>query len=289
MKNLTVILSIILFSSCGTSAQTVVDKSPDPDFHIYLCFGQSNMEGSAEIEAKDRVSVARFLMMPTMEDSTKVGGRRIGQWYSATPPLSQTRAGISPADYFGRTMVDSLPEEIKVGVVVVAVGGCDIRLFDRDISHKYDDTYPIEWFRKKIRDYGGDPYARLIEVAKMAQNDGVIKGILLHQGENNEGDTNWVYYVERVYEKILADLNLRACDVPLLAGQVVPRSAEGQCASMNDIIDKLPSVVPTAYVVSAEGCGVYDDKLHFNSEGVRELGRRYAEMMLKIRYGGLPE
>ena len=28
-------------------------QAQDPDFHIYLCFGQSNMEGNARIEEQD--------------------------------------------------------------------------------------------------------------------------------------------------------------------------------------------------------------------------------------------
>ena len=39
-----------------------------------------------------------------------------------------------------------------------------------------------------IRAYGGNPYARLVEMGKLAQQSGVIKGILLHQGESNTGD-----------------------------------------------------------------------------------------------------
>ena len=31
-----------------------VYSAPDPDFYIYLCFGQSNMEGAAPPEAVDR-------------------------------------------------------------------------------------------------------------------------------------------------------------------------------------------------------------------------------------------
>ena len=39
----------------------------DPNFHIYLCFGQSNMEGNAAIEAQDRTGVdPRFKMMPAV-------------------------------------------------------------------------------------------------------------------------------------------------------------------------------------------------------------------------------
>ena len=39
----------------------------------------------------------------------------------------------------------------------------------------------------------------LIELAKIAKKQGVIKGILLHQGETNNGDANWPNRVKTVY------------------------------------------------------------------------------------------
>lgn len=253
--------------------------SQNADFHIYLCFGQSNMEGSATIEEQDKTVDSRFKMMASMNCPDL--GRIKGKWYAAEPPLSQCGVGLSPADYFGRTMIDKLPKNIKVGVVSVAIGGCDIRLFDKDLYMDYDEMYG-DWFTDKIKAYGGNPYQRLIELAKLAQKDGVVKGIILHQGETNEGNGEWPLYVKKVYENILADLSLNAEDVPLLAGEVAHAEQNGKCASMNTIIDKLPEAISTAYVVSSKGCGVREDNVHFNSAGVRELGKRYAEKMIEL-------
>lgn len=268
-----------LFGCAGSSSKTAEEKSRE-NFHIYLCFGQSNMEGSAEIEAQDKTIHPRFKMMSSVEcpDST----RMLGQWYAAVPPLSQCWVGLSPADAFGKTMVENLPEGITVGVINVAIGGCDIRLFDKDQYQDFTGTYPEDWFQDKIKAYGGNPYARLVEMAKLAQDSGVIKGILLHQGETNTGDEEWPNYVKTVYHNLLADLSLNAEDVPLLAGQVVGEDQGGVCASMNTIINKLPAFVETAHVISSEGCTVKDDLIHFDSNGVRELGKRYAEKMLSL-------
>ena len=39
----------------------------DPNFYIFLCFGQSNMEGAAQPEAQDLKSPGpRFLLMPAV-------------------------------------------------------------------------------------------------------------------------------------------------------------------------------------------------------------------------------
>ncbi len=265
----------MLVSSCGEKAATPTKEK----MQIYLCIGQSNMAGSAEIEPCDTTCDARLLMMPSAEYPEK--GRKMGEWYPGVPPQSSEMSGLSPADYFGRTMVELLPEDTKVGLITVAVGGCDIRMFDKVIYTDYLATYPEDWFVSRVKAYGNYPYARLIELAKKAQEDGVISGIILHQGETNTGDTEWPNYVKSVYDSILIDLNLKAEDVPLIAGEVVPASVGGKCAAMNPIIRTLPETIPTARVISGEGCGVRSDSVHYNSEGVRELGRRYAFAMLE--------
>ncbi len=269
---LTTILTMIAFTASSQA---------DPNFHIYLCLGQSNMQGSAPIEEQDREGVERFVAMAPANFAE--AERVQGEWYRATPPLSQPYSQLSPADYFGREMVQLMPDSVKVGVIVVAIGGSDIRLFDKDLYLDYMDTYPEQWFKDQIGVYGDDPYGRLVHLAKLAQRDGVIKGVLLHQGETNKGDKEWPRYVDRVYNNLLNDLNLKAKDLPLLAGEVVNASEGGQCASMNEIIATLPKRVKTAYVVSSEGCTALPDSIHFDSKGVRELGRRYAEKMVDVK------
>ncbi|SNR43439.1 protein of unknown function [Lutibacter agarilyticus] len=266
-------LSLFLFVTINMFSQ-------DKNFHIYLCFGQSNMEGSAKIEDQDKIANERFVMMQSMDCSNLE--KRKGEWHPAIPPLSQCYAGLSPADYFGKTMIEKLPDSIKVGVINVAIGGCDIRLFDKENYQDYTASYPEEWFLNKIKGYGGNPYHRLIDLAKQAQKDGVIKGVILHQGETNNEDENWPLYVKKVYNNILKDLSLKATEVPLLAGELVGEDQGGKCAKMNLIINRLPEVVSTAHVISSSGCKAREDNIHFNSEGVRELGKRYALKVLEL-------
>ena len=133
-----------------------------------------------------------------------------------------------------------------------------------------------------ISEYKGKPYEYLVEMAKLAQKDGVIKGILLHQGESNTDDTHWPQKVKVIYDNLIKDLNLNPKSVPLLAGEVVNADQDGVCASMNNIIGTLPQFIPTSYVISSKGCTDARDNLHFNAEGYRELGRRYAAEMLSL-------
>ena len=49
--------------------QTPCLAKVDPNFYIFICFGQSNMEGAARPEAQDLVSPGpRFLLMPAVDD-----------------------------------------------------------------------------------------------------------------------------------------------------------------------------------------------------------------------------
>lgn len=254
--------------------------SQNKKFYIFLCLGQSNMEGNARFEPQDTINVdTRFKVMEAVDCPNL--GREKGKWYTAVPPLCRCYTGLTPADYFGRTLLENLPKDVTVGVINVAVGGCKIVLFDKDNYKGYADTAPV-WMKPMIKEYDGSPYDRLVEMAKLAQKDGVIKGILLHQGESNTGDTTWPAQVNVVYNNLLKDLNLKAAAVPLLAGEVVHEEQNGICARMNAIIDKLPQTIPTAHVVSSKGCSVAKDNLHFNAAGYRELGKRYAAVMLPL-------
>ncbi len=254
-----------------------VCAEPDPNFHIYLCFGQSNMEGQGNIESQDKSVDSRFQVLCSYDNC---GSRKKGSWYDATPPLSCcSGAHLGPVDYFGRTLVKKLPEHIKVGVSVVAIAGCDIQLFEKE---NYKNYRAESYMQGTIQSYGGNPYGRLVEMGKEAQKVGVIKGILLHQGETNTGQNNWPSRVKAVYNDLIKDLGLNADEVPLLVGEVVRTDQGGQCGSMNNIIANVPSTIPNSYVISAQGLGHKGDNLHFSSASYRTLGERYAEQMLKV-------
>jgi len=253
--------------------------SQDQDFYIFLCFGQSNMEGQGTIEDQDKTVDARFQVMEAVNCSNL--GRSMGKWYTAKPPLCRCYSGLSPADYFGRTLVDSLPSNIKIGVINVSVAGCKIELFDKDNYQTYAASME-SWMKNIINEYGGNPYGRLVEIAKLAQKDEVIKGILLHQGESNTGDNQWPSKVKKNYNNLMTDLELDPTKVPLLAGEVVNADQGGICASVNSIIAKLPQILPNSYVISSKGCTDAPDNLHFNSAGYRELGKRYAIQMISL-------
>ena len=254
---------------------------PDPNFHIYLCFGQSNMEGNAKIEPCDLEGVDERFVMLAATDNDELG-RVKGEWYTAVPPLCRKGTGLTPADYFGRTLVANLPENIKVGVVNVAIGGCHIETFLPDSIDSYVAKRAPGWMKGMLAAYDNKPYDRLVEMARKAQKVGVIKGILVHQGESNTGDPAWPDQLKKVYDNLLRDLDLQGQVVPLLVGEVVNSDRGGICAAHNPVIARVPDLIPSAHVISSSGCTNAPDLLHFDAAGYRELGRRYADCMLRL-------
>jgi hypothetical protein len=268
-----------LFALAITLLLSTNSYSRDKNFYIFLCFGQSNMEGNARIEPQDTTVDPRFQVMEAVDCPNL--GRVKGKWYPAVPPLCRCRTGLTPADYFGRTMIANLPKNARVGVINVAVGGCKIELFDKDNYKSYVES-AAGWLKNMVKEYDGNPYARLVEMAKLAQKDGVIKGILLHQGESNPNDSLWTKKVKGVYDNLMKDLKLKPKDVPLLAGETVNADQGGVCAGFNKIMATLPETLPNSYIISSAGCPDGRDNLHFNAEGYRMFGKRYAIKMLSL-------
>ena len=271
MKKLMLIAVLLATSLLGAKADV------DPNFYIYICFGQSNMEGNAQPESIDKTGVdKRFQLLATCNFTSP--SRTKGKWYTATPPLVSPNGGLGPTDYFGRTMVECLPDSVRVGVIPVAMGGSPIEMFDKDKYQQKMKDNPTEWWVTLAKNhYGGNPYGRIIEMAKEAQKVGVIKGILLHQGCSNNGDSNWPNMVKKIYNDMLSDLGLGTDSVPLFVGETLYQNQGGSCYAHNTQVARMPSVIKNSYVVSSDGCpGNGNDPWHFNAWGYRVLGSRYA-------------
>ncbi|HEX2956706.1 MAG TPA: sialate O-acetylesterase [Chitinispirillaceae bacterium] len=271
---LTTLVVSSLFAPNGYSQQ-------DPNFYIFLAFGQSNMDGAGNIETEDRTVDARFRVMYAADND---GSRTKGKWATAVPPLCRGNSKLCPADYFGRTLVDSLPSNIKIGIINVAIPGTKIEVFVKDSYQSYlsglssNDQYIKNYANNS---YGGNCYGRLVEMGKLAQNDGVIKGFLLHQGESNPNDRQWPNKVKSIYDGFISEFGLKASETPLLAGELLYTNRGGACGGFNIFIDTLNRVIPNAHAISADGlAGV--DKYHFTSASYRTFGKRYADTMLSI-------
>lgn len=251
-----------------SSITLLAHAEQDPNFHIYLLFGQSNMEGSATIEAQDRTINDRVKVMADLNCSNL--GRTYGNWYPASPPLNRCWSGLGPGDYFGKTMADGMPSNVTIGLVPAAVSGTPIEL--------YQKSAPIGRNNADIPAQFNGGYAWLLDMAKKAQADGVIKGIIFHQGESNTADPQWKFKVQEIVADLRADLAIG--DVPFIAGELLYADYNACCHWHNTEINKLPGLINNSFVASAAGLPGMDTA-HFTTESYRELGKRYAQIMLE--------
>ena len=265
----------------------------DSLFHVYLLFGQSNMAGGAggstdqagralitdECDTNPRVKVMAFGDCNQNSNpcpNLKVV-RKHGQSYTAFPPYHNCHEGVGPADEFGRVLLDSIRKDITIGFVPCALSGQNIAVFEKGKNAMIDDhTRPVINGQK----LASGAYEWMRDKCKIAQQTGVIKGILFHQGESNSGESTWPDRVKKIVNDLKQDLNLWD-SIPFIAGEM---RYDGCCKAHNVQVNKLPGLIPNCRVASAEGLErrSASDNYHFSMIGEKEFGIRYAKEFLKV-------
>ena len=299
--------STLSSSSLASSSSVAVAVN---SFDVYIAFGQSNMQGPAEIRTQDKNVSERFQVLNVVAGTYAKENRAKGQWYKAVPPLIIPDAnlvnylglniGLSPANYFGVKLVEKAPENVKIGVIPVAQGDLALAAFHKTRGDQYYNKQNVVSGRpsdtemsgmKRYKDAGyANLYDAIIKNAKIAQNDGgIIKGIIVHQGESGVGQNNitWANMLKEIYNDILKDLGLEANSIPLVLGQLW-NSGTGPDGLLN-LDNRIQNTIPKAYVVSSKDCGGrtgngQPDNIHFGSAGIQLLGERYGEKMFELVY-----
>ena len=264
--------------------------APNPNFHIYIAYGQSNMAGNGDIvpsedqaqEPKNFIMLASHTANASQRSGKTTQSIKMGEWAAAIPPMFHAFENLSPADYFGRAMVDSLPG-VTVGIIPVAIGAVSIRAFDKDQYEAYfrgDGKDIMSWGWPK--DYDNNPPGRILELAKKAKEVGVIKGFIFHQGESDGTDDNWRKTVYKTYKDVIDALGLDENEVPFVAGELL-QEGNNCCGSKNGGIAQLKNNFKKFGLASSKGLqGNGKDPYHFGRAGVIELGKRYCSEMLKL-------
>lgn len=278
-RTLSVALRALALTASALLWPYALHAEPDPDFHIYLLLGQSNMEGSAVVEPPDRVPHPRVRVLQS--ESCYSTSAMYGQWREATPPLIRCSKefGLGPGDTFGKAMAEAAGPDVTIGLVGAAYGGASIEYFLKNCA-TYNACEPPYGPIAGAPDHGTSGYKWVMDLARKAQEVGVIKGIIFHQGESNADQSAWPGRVNQYITDLRRDLGLSAEEVPFIAGEL---PYTGCCASHNRLVHQLADVIENGHWVSADG-GLMDrgDQLHWNSAAVREMGLRYAAKMQEI-------
>lgn len=272
-------MALGVLGALGTLSGNVFAQ--DPNLHIYLAYGQSNMSGQATITDSDKQTNPRFLVLRAGKHS----GQNVGEFYPAAPPMGHSGSKVGIVDFFGRKMIQELPDSIKVAVANVAIGGQSIDLFDKDRNTAYVQNAKNKgdtWWIPYLEEYGGDVHKRIVEMGKIAKQKGVIKGFLFHQGEADYQMKDWPERVKKVYDQFIEELELDPEKTPILLGELAPT---GDLGWRNDAVNEAADLIPNGYAISAKDCPAIKEPsytLHFTREGYQTLGERYATKMLEL-------
>jgi hypothetical protein len=180
---------------------------------------------------------------------------------------------VGPGFAFGKAMAEH-KRDVRIGLIPCAAGGSAISSWTEGGYHS----------QTKSR-----PYDDAIRRAKIAMQSGVIKGIIWHQGESDSNPEQAEVYQAKL-EELIANFRreLGDDDLPFVVGKLgdfyVARNPNA--ASINKILQRLPFTVRNTACTYADGLTPKDDLVHFDAKSARELGRRYAELMMKLEQGG---
>lgn len=257
------LVSIVLLLLCRPTvdAQDAVQIPEKDNFHLYLLVGQSNMAGRGKVAAEDKVANPRVLALS-----------KDNRWQFAVDPIhfDKSVAGVGLGRTFGIIIAEATPD-VVVGLIPCAAGGSPISSWQPGGYHGQTKSHP---------------YDDALQRAKIAMEVGTLKGILWHQGESDSKEELSVVYEQRLHELIDRFRNeLESPDVPFVVGQM-GQFSERPWNDAKRQVDKahqsLPKKVPHTGFVSSDDLDHKGDQVHFNAEGYRELGRRYAKAYQEI-------
>lgn len=254
-----VLVLLCCFSQAYGGANHRLPRVAKERFHLYLLAGQSNMAGRGVPTEEDKTAHRRVFVL-----------NQENRWTLATDPLHFDKpkiVGVGPGLTFGKTMADADPN-VMIGLIPCAVGGSPISAWKPEAF--YDAT-------------GVHPYDDAMKRCRIAKRRGVFKGVLWHQGESDSNAMDGPLYTKRLTELITRlRRDLGKPDLLFVAGTPADAFIERK-PDAHPVIEAIKAVAnadENVLWVSAAGLACKSDLVHFNTEGARELGRRYAQAVM---------
>lgn len=218
------------------------------------------MAGRGIIEAQDKVAHPRVLMLN--EDRV---------WVPAVAPIHFDKqvAGVGLGKSFAVAVAEANPG-ITIGLIPAACGGSPVETWEPGGYHSQTKS---------------PPYDDAISRTRTALKDGILKGILWHQGESDSRPER-----ARIYQKKLRELfsrfreDLDSSDLPIIIGQLGKFTGK-PWSTDREQVDRAHQTIARrsdgiAFVIS-DGLTPNEDLVHFDSKSLREFGKRYARAYLK--------
>jgi len=243
--------------SPGFAAETARTPAKLPEnLDLFLLIGQSNMAGRGTVTPADQVPDPRVWML-----------NRAGTWSPAVDPMhfDKSVAGVGLGRTFGLRVADAQSGK-NIGLIPCAVGGSPIDSWKPGVFYEPTQSHPWDDAVRRTR---------------IARKNGILKGILWHQGESDATPELAPGYEAKLHD-LIARLRQEfdTADVPFLAGQMgqfSDRPWNDATRRVDQVHRELPNKVRRTAWVSATGLQHNGDQIHFDAASYRELGRRFAD------------
>ncbi|WP_372757191.1 sialate O-acetylesterase [Mariniflexile sp.] len=220
---------------------------------VFLMAGQSNMAGRGFVEPQDTISNARILTINKQNEI--ILAKEPLHFYE--PTLGGLDCGMS----FASNLLKDVPENVSILLVPTAIGGSPITKWINDSPHR--DVKLLSNFKEKV---------------VLAKKYGKIKGVLWHQGESDANKKDIPHYDKnlttlfKTFRKYFANRKL-----PILIGELGSYSKnKDSWDTINSIINAHALKDDQISIIKTSDLKDKGDELHFNSEGQRTIGKRFA-------------
>jgi hypothetical protein len=247
LKIIALVVSACFIVLLGTTRAA----EPDPNFHLYLLIGQSNMAGRGVVDSESKQADPRVLVLT-----------KDLKWEPATDPLHFDKpiAAVGPGLAFGKAMAQANPA-VKIGLIPCAMGGSKIE----------------EWAP------GTKNHTAMLDRMREAQKAGVLKGILWHQGEANiNSNATYAAQLTALINGVRKEFNVP--EAPFVAAEITAFKPErGPIEKFNGILHAEGKQVSKYTCVKTQDLKDKGDKLHYDTASARELGKRYAAAMQELQ------
>ncbi len=266
------IISIFVLISCGTKQNDdrteffpKIEQRPDiipdkEDVWVYILAGQSNMAGRGKVEPLDTIPDSRIFTI-----------NKEGKLILAKEPLhfyEPTMTGLDCGLSFGKELLKHVPDSISILVIPTAVGGSSIGQWINDSTFR--NVTLLTNFKEKI---------------EIGKKYGTIKGILWHQGENDATAQETIEIYDKQLQKLFSLFRneINKSELPILIGELGSFSkTDDNWQAINSKIEKYIKTDTNSYLIKTNDLKDKGDKIHFNSEGQREIGKRFAKKYIEI-------
>ena len=219
------------------------------------------MAGRGQVEAED--SLAHNQLFSLGKDLT---------WNLAKDPIHFDKpiAGVGPGRTIGLVLLEA-DQSKRIGLIPTAVGGSAIELWKPGELHEPTGIHP---------------YDDMLTRAKFASRFGNLKAVFWHQGESDSNAEKAPVYKEgllALISRLREDLQIPK--LVIIIGQLSQFDDQEE-NQWRDLVNQahidIAEEDPFVKFVGSENLTHKGDGVHFDSESMREMGRRYAKAYLQL-------